>query len=91
VAVTVNVYDTPLVKPDTVIGDEAPVPVKPPGLDVTVYPVIALLPVFEGAVKATDAEVLPPVAVGLVGGPGSNAQVVAALACICCLDVQIPE
>jgi hypothetical protein len=36
VAVTVNVYAVPLLKPLTVIGDEAPVPVKPPGLDVTV-------------------------------------------------------
>jgi hypothetical protein len=36
VAVTVNVYAVPLVKPVTVIGEELPVPVKPPGLDVTV-------------------------------------------------------
>jgi hypothetical protein len=36
VAVTVNVYDVPLVKPVTVIGDELPVPVAPPGLAVTV-------------------------------------------------------
>jgi hypothetical protein len=35
VAVTVNVYAVPLVKPETVIGDE-PVPVRPPGLDVAV-------------------------------------------------------
>jgi hypothetical protein len=36
VAVTVNVYATPFVSPATVIGLPVPVPVKPPGLDVTV-------------------------------------------------------
>jgi hypothetical protein len=36
VAVTVNVYDVLDCKPVTDIGDEAPVPVNPPGLDVTV-------------------------------------------------------
>jgi hypothetical protein len=36
VAVTVKVYDTPLVNPVTVIGEAPPVPVKPPGLEVTV-------------------------------------------------------
>jgi hypothetical protein len=36
VAVTVNVYAVADCKPVTVIGDEAPVPVNPPGLDVTV-------------------------------------------------------
>jgi hypothetical protein len=36
VALTVNVYAVPLVKPVTVIGDEEPVPVRPPGLEVTV-------------------------------------------------------
>jgi hypothetical protein len=35
VAVTVKVYAVPLVKPETVIGDD-PVPVRPPGLDVAV-------------------------------------------------------
>lgn len=34
-AVTVNVYAVPFVRPETVIG-EAPVPVRPPGLDVAV-------------------------------------------------------
>ena len=37
VAVTVNVYVVPFVKPVTVIGDEPPVAVIPPGDDVTVY------------------------------------------------------
>jgi hypothetical protein len=36
VAVTVNVYSVPLVRPVTVIGEEPPVPVNPPGEDVTV-------------------------------------------------------
>jgi len=36
VAVTVNVYAVPFVKPETVIGEDDPVPVKPPGLEVTV-------------------------------------------------------
>ena len=36
VAVTVNVYAVPLVRPITVIGDEPPAPVNPPGLEVTV-------------------------------------------------------
>jgi len=36
VARTVNVYAVPAVKPETVIGEDAPVPVNEPGLDVTV-------------------------------------------------------
>jgi hypothetical protein len=36
VAVTVKVYVVPTVRPDTVIGLAAPVPVMPPGLDVAV-------------------------------------------------------
>jgi hypothetical protein len=36
VAVTVNVYGVFGVNPDTVIGEDVPVPVKPPGLLVTV-------------------------------------------------------
>jgi hypothetical protein len=36
VAVTVNVYAVPADSPETVIGDEALVPVNPPGDDVTV-------------------------------------------------------
>jgi hypothetical protein len=36
VAVTVKVYAVPLVSPVTVIGDEAPVAVRPSGEDVTV-------------------------------------------------------
>lgn len=31
---TVNVYAVPFVRPETVMGDEDPVPVIPPGLEV---------------------------------------------------------
>ena len=53
-AVTVKVYETPLVKPVTVIGLPAAMAVLPPGLEVAVYSVIAL-PFEEGAVKLTVA------------------------------------
>jgi hypothetical protein len=59
-----------LVNPLTVTGEDAPVPVNPPGLEVTVYPVIAPPPIFAGAVNATDAEAFPPVAVPIVGASG---------------------
>ena len=36
VAVAVNIYDVLGVNPDTVIGEDVPVPVKPPGLLVIV-------------------------------------------------------
>ena len=36
VAVTVNVYGVLDVNPETVIGEDEPVPIKPPGLLVTV-------------------------------------------------------
>ena len=36
VAVTLNVYGVFTVNPDTVIGEDVPVPIKPPGLLVTV-------------------------------------------------------
>jgi hypothetical protein len=55
VAVAVNVYSTPDCKPVTTSGDEAPEAEKPPGLDVTVYEVIGILPSKTGAVKVTEA------------------------------------
>jgi hypothetical protein len=91
VAVTVNVYEVPFVRPLTVMGEAEPVPVTPPGLDVTVYPVIGRFPSLAGAVKVTEAEAKLAVAVPMVGAPGTVGQVPAAIACICCLDVQIPE
>jgi hypothetical protein len=49
------------------------VPVKLPGLEVTVYPVMGLPPFELGAVKLTVAwgELAVTVAVTLVGAPGS--------------------
>jgi hypothetical protein len=37
VAVTVKIYEVPLVKPETVMGDPLPVPVIELGVDVAVY------------------------------------------------------
>ena len=61
-------------KPLTVIGEDAPVPVIPPGLEVAVY-VTAPAPKSVGAVNATVA-VLDPVAVAvpIVGTPGLRGQ-----------------
>jgi hypothetical protein len=58
VAVTVNVYDVLDSKPVTDIGDDAPVPVNPPGLEVTVYEVIGNPPSKVGAVNVTSARPL---------------------------------
>jgi len=62
-----------LVNPVTVMGLEAPLPVAPPGLAVTVYPVILAPPVKAGAVNVTLACVSPAVAVPIVGAPGTTA------------------
>jgi len=67
VATTVKLYVVPLVSPITVIGLDAPVPIIPPGLEVTVYDVIALLPPDAGAVKLTEAPHGTAVAVPIVG------------------------
>ena len=72
-AVAVNVYAVPLVRPVTVNGELAPVAVIPPGIDVTVYPVIGDPPVEDGGVKLTVAWALPGVAVPIVGAPGTVA------------------
>jgi hypothetical protein len=71
VACTVNVYAVPLASPETTMGDAAPVPVKPPGVDVTVYPVIGLPPSKAGPVNVTLACALPAVAVPIVGALGT--------------------
>jgi hypothetical protein len=74
VAVTVNVYDSPAVKPLTVIGDEDAVPVKPPGLDVAVKPVIAEPPLSDGASNVTEIlVVLAAEPATFVGAPGTEA------------------
>ena len=69
---TLKVYAVQLVRPLTVMGEDAPVPVKQPGVDVAVYPVIvAGTPAQAGAVKATLADAFNGVAVPIVGAPGA--------------------
>jgi hypothetical protein len=78
----------------TVNGEDAPVAVKQPGVDVTKYPVTpeGNLPVQAGAVNVTDAHLFEPaVAVPIVGAPGGAGHVLAPRACICCFVVQVPE
>lgn len=70
VAITVKVYEVPFVRPDTVIGLDAPLPVIPPGLEVAVNPVIVEPPLLL-AVKATEALALPAVAIPMVGAAGT--------------------
>jgi hypothetical protein len=70
VAITVNVYAVPLVSPVTVMGLAAPFAVILPGVEVTVYPVIADPPLLVGAVNVTVARAFPAVAVPIVGAPG---------------------
>ena len=60
-----------MVSPVTVIGLDVPVPVKLPGFEVTVYPVITDPPLLAGAVNVTEAWALPFVAVPIVGAPGT--------------------
>jgi hypothetical protein len=72
VAVTVNVYATPLVSPVTVIGDDPPDALTPV-FDVTVYVVIAEPPFELGALNVTVASPLPAVAVPIVGASGTVA------------------
>ena len=57
--------------PVTVIGDAVPLPVMPPGEDVTVYVVIGDVPLEDGGVNVTVACALPAVARGIVGAPGT--------------------
>jgi hypothetical protein len=69
----------PFVNPVTTNGEDAPVAVSPPGLDVTVNPVI-LEPPVAFAVKVTDACAFPAVAVPIVGACGTVVAVTAVLA-----------
>ena len=73
VAVTVNVYEVPFVRPVTVQLVVAVVQVSDPGEDVTVYPVIALPPLLEGAVQETATWVDPNTPDTPVGAPGTVA------------------
>ncbi len=56
-----------------VMGEPAPLAVAPPGLAVTVYPVMAEPPLEAGTVNATVAWALPALAVPIVGAPGTTA------------------
>jgi len=78
-AVTVNVYAVPLTRPATVaeVADPDAVAVRPPGAEVTVYPVIAEPPVA-GAVHDTVAWPFPAFADIPVGAPGTVNGVTAA-------------
>jgi hypothetical protein len=61
----------------TTTGLDAPVPVNPPGVDVTVYEVMIAPPFDVGAVNATEAEVaLAIAATPIVGAPGATAATV---------------
>ena len=71
VAVTVQVYVVPFVRPITTMGDVLLLPEKAPALHVAVKVEIALPPLLAGGVKAMDACVSPGVAVPMVGAPGN--------------------
>jgi hypothetical protein len=61
-----------LVRPETVIGLDVPVPViAAPAVQLAVYPVIVAPPFDDGAVKAMLALAFPAVAVPIVGAPGT--------------------
>ena len=64
-----------MVKPVTVIGLAVPVFIIPPGLEVTVYPVIADPPLLVGKVNETVACVFPASAETLDGADGTVAGV----------------
>ena len=64
-----------MVRPLTVIGLPLPEPKILPGVELTVYSNIAESPFELGAVKLTETEPLPPVAVPIVGAPGTVAAV----------------
>jgi hypothetical protein len=72
-ALTVKVYEVPLVKPETVMGLAGPSANIPPGFAVAMYMVTGLPPSDAGAVKATDACALPAVAPVMVGAVGAVA------------------
>ena len=70
-ALTVNVYEVPFVRPTTVQEVVEVMQVNEPGLDVTVYPVRAAPPFDAGAVHDTiDCVLTFDVAVIPVGAPG---------------------
>ena len=66
----------------TVTGDAAAVPVKAPGLQVAVNPVIAEPPFDAGGVKLMEAWPLPGVAMPMVGAPGAVAAITIEKFCV---------
>jgi hypothetical protein len=73
VAVTVKVYDVPLVSPVTVMGLLFPVALLSPGCAVTSYLRIGLPPSLAGGVNDTVATPSPGSTVPIVGGSGGSA------------------
>jgi hypothetical protein len=73
VAVTLNVYAVPFVRPLTTIDAQGAthVPVAPQGAEVAVNVVMAEPPSLAGAVNATVACALPRVAAPITGAPGT--------------------
>jgi len=69
-AVTVNVYEVPFVRPGTVQLVVDVVQMNEPGVDVTVYPVVALPPLEAGATHDTAARAFPDTADTDLGTPG---------------------
>ena len=75
VALILKVYGVPIVKPETEIGDEPPLPVIQPGVETAVYAVIAVLPMSAEAVKDTLTVAPAAVAVPIVGALGLRGQI----------------
>ena len=71
VATTVNVYETPFVRPVTVQVVVAVAHWNEPGDEVTVYPVIVAPPLLVGAVHDTVAWAAPETPTTEVGAPGT--------------------
>jgi hypothetical protein len=70
-AVTVNVYDTPFVSSVTTHALVEVVHMKPPGVEVTVYDVMADPPLLIGVTQRTATRVSPAVAVTDNGAEGA--------------------
>ena len=91
VACTEHMYVVALVRPLTVIGEAAPLPITPPGLHVTRKFVSATPPVLPDAVKAIVAVVSPGVPVPMVGGAGAvGLMVMLCVTCIAGLKLALP-
>jgi len=72
IAVTVNVYAVPLVKPVTVTVVAPVVVANCPPEEITRYPVTTDPPLLVGAVHDTDTCPSPAIALALVGAPGAT-------------------